>query len=90
MENIFGKTLNECKKLMEEAGEPSFRGKQLYQWLYEKKAAHFDDCTNLSKGLREKLKSGEFVDVADLMSAGRDEVQKVCAHKIQVLTRYKD
>ena len=43
--------------LMEEAGEPSFRGKQLYQWLYEKKAAQLDDCTNLSKNLREKLKS---------------------------------
>ncbi len=35
-------------------GEPAFRAKQVFQWLH-RGAVSFDDMTNLSKGLREKL-----------------------------------
>lgn len=38
-------------------GEPSFRAKQVYEWLWEKSCTDFDDMSNLSKPLREKLKS---------------------------------
>lgn len=37
--------------------EPSFRAKQIDQWLWQKGAKSFEDMTNLSKGLREKLKA---------------------------------
>jgi 23S rRNA (adenine2503-C2)-methyltransferase len=37
-------------------GEKKFRAKQVYQWLWEKGARSFDDMTNLSLDLREKLK----------------------------------
>lgn len=37
-------------------GEKSFRAKQVHEWLWQKSARSFDDMTNLSKGLREKLK----------------------------------
>ena len=36
-------------------GEPKFRAKQVFQWLH-RGAEHFDEMTNLSKALREKLK----------------------------------
>lgn len=36
-------------------GEPAYRAKQIFQWL-TRGAASFDDMTNLSKPLREKLK----------------------------------
>lgn len=37
-------------------GESKFRAKQVYEWLWKKSAYSFDDMSNLSKGLREKLK----------------------------------
>ena len=36
-------------------GLPAFRAKQLFAWLH--KGATFDEMTNLSKDLREKLKA---------------------------------
>jgi 23S rRNA (adenine2503-C2)-methyltransferase len=54
-ENIFGKDINECEVLMTELGEARYRGKQLYQWLYEKRCEKFDEMTNFSSGLRERL-----------------------------------
>ncbi|MCB0661634.1 MAG: 23S rRNA (adenine(2503)-C(2))-methyltransferase RlmN [Saprospiraceae bacterium] len=36
-------------------GEPGFRAKQISEWLWKKGARSFEEMTNLSKGLREKL-----------------------------------
>lgn len=36
-------------------GEPAFRAKQVYEWLWKKSAQSFDEMTNLSKELRAKL-----------------------------------
>ncbi len=46
---------NELKKEMEAIGEKSFRAGQIYDWLHVKLADHFDEMTNLSLKLREKL-----------------------------------
>ena len=51
-------TLPELKDEMAELGEKAFRAEQLYQWLHVKLARSFDEMTNLSKGLREKLSEG--------------------------------
>lgn len=44
------------QKEMEKIGEKPFRAKQIYEWLHVKLAEDFDEMTNLSKNLREKLK----------------------------------
>lgn len=36
-------------------GEKPFRAKQLYEWIHQKNAASFEEMTNLSRELREKL-----------------------------------
>ena len=36
-------------------GQPAFRGRQLFQWLYGKGATDFGQMTDLPKALREKL-----------------------------------
>lgn len=36
-------------------GQPRFRGRQLFKWLYEKGAASFDEMTDLPADLRERL-----------------------------------
>ena len=54
--DIKSMNLDELKSYMESIGEKTFRAKQLYQWMHEKQAASFDEMTNLSKSLQEKLK----------------------------------
>ena len=45
----------ELKKLMEEMGEKSFRAKQIYDWLHVKCADGFDEMSDISLALRQKL-----------------------------------
>ncbi len=42
--------------LTEELGERAFRAGQLYRWMHQRGATSFDEMTDLSKVLREKLK----------------------------------
>ena len=56
MEHLFGKTLTELENITEEMGLPSFRARQMAQWLYEKGIIHIDEMTNLSKADRHNLK----------------------------------
>ena len=46
----------ELKKEMEHLGEKAFRAKQVYEWLHVKLADRFDEMTNLSLKLRERMK----------------------------------
>ena len=48
-------SLDELKIEMESIGEKAFRAKQVYEWLHTKLADSFEEMTNLSKDLREKL-----------------------------------
>jgi len=56
MEHISGKSLKEIKKWMDDNGFPKFCASQVVNWIYQKKVFSFDEMTNLSKSLREKLK----------------------------------
>ena len=50
-------TFDELKIEMEGIGEKAFRAKQIYEWMHVKLVDSFDEMTNLSKALREKLDS---------------------------------
>ena len=56
MTDIKSLTLSELTQEMESIGEKKFRAAQIYSWLHERLVDDFDEMTNLSKGLREKLK----------------------------------
>jgi 23S rRNA (adenine2503-C2)-methyltransferase len=45
----------ELKEELESWGEKPFRAKQIWEWLWAKQAKSFEEMTNLSKGLRQKL-----------------------------------
>ncbi len=45
----------ELEEYIVSLGEPKFRAKQIYKWLYEK-ISDFDEMTNIPKALRERLK----------------------------------
>ncbi|WOQ72166.1 23S rRNA (adenine(2503)-C(2))-methyltransferase RlmN [Bacillus stratosphericus] len=56
MPSIYSFELNEIKDWLKEQGEKPFRATQIFEWLYEKHVTSFDEMSNLSKELREKLK----------------------------------
>lgn len=47
----------ELIKAITDLGEPAFRGKQIYEWLWKKSALSFAEMTNLSAALRTKLEA---------------------------------
>ena len=50
-----GLTLEELQSFCSEEGEPKFRAKQIFSWMYGHLADSFDEMQNLPKPLREKL-----------------------------------
>ena len=56
MKSIMDFTENELKEII----QPSFRVKQIYNWVYNNYVETFDDMNNIPKSLRETL-SSEFV-----------------------------
>ena len=58
----------ELMEAVAQMGEKPFRGKQIYEWLWSKRARSFDDMTNLSQEFRERLKEKfeiYFITIAD-------------------------
>jgi len=55
--NIRHLSLADIEQYFETLGEKKFRAKQVYEWLWLKPVQSFDAMTNLSKELREKLKT---------------------------------
>jgi 23S rRNA (adenine2503-C2)-methyltransferase len=53
--NLFGLEEGALAGVLHELGEPAYRSRQVYSWLYAKRARSFADMTNLGKGLRARL-----------------------------------
>ncbi len=56
MKNIKDYDFEELKIELKNLGEKPFRAEQIFKWLYSEKVESFDEMTNLSLELREKLK----------------------------------
>ncbi len=52
---LLGKSLAELTAWMEEQGQPAYRGKQLYQWLYQKGARSLSEISVFPKQFRESV-----------------------------------
>ena len=57
LKDIRSYNLDELKTEMELLSEKKFVASQIFSWLHKHKADSFDEMTNLSKDLREKLKA---------------------------------
>ena len=53
--NLLDLLPEEIESLVETLGAPRYRGRQLADWIYRKKAADFDRMTNLPRELRQAL-----------------------------------
>ena len=54
--NIKDYNLEELKQVIIDLGEKQFRAEQIFTWIYRENVTSFDEMTNLSLELREKLK----------------------------------
>ncbi len=53
--DIKSMSAEELEEFVVKLGDKKFRGAQIFQWLHQKLVTSFDEMTNLSKALREKL-----------------------------------
>ncbi|WP_309736532.1 23S rRNA (adenine(2503)-C(2))-methyltransferase RlmN [Chamaesiphon sp. OTE_75_metabat_556] len=53
---LLGMSLAELTTWVQEQGQPAYRGKQLYQWIYQQGAKSLADITVFSKQWRESVK----------------------------------
>lgn len=68
MQSILSLTHDEVEAWCLENGEKRFRADQIRRWLFENRAASFDEMLDLSKALREKLKSAFTLFSADVVA----------------------
>lgn len=54
-ESIYSLQPHQLEEWLKENGEKPFRAAQIFDWLYNKRVKTFEEMSNLSKGLREKL-----------------------------------
>lgn len=52
---IYDLELQDIQNWLKDIGEPAFRAAQIFDWLYVKRVSSFEEMSNLSKGLRNKL-----------------------------------
>ena len=57
MKNIKDYDLEELKEEIKKIGEKAYRAEQIFKWIYVDNIKSFDEMTNLSLELREKLKN---------------------------------
>jgi 23S rRNA (adenine2503-C2)-methyltransferase len=83
-QNIRNLNFPEIKAQFEAMGEKSFRAKQVFEWLWKKNAGTFEEMSNLSKDLREKLETHFYIDkiVLDDQQISSDKTIK-CAFEVE-------
>ncbi|HSD84508.1 MAG TPA: 23S rRNA (adenine(2503)-C(2))-methyltransferase RlmN [Anaerolineae bacterium] len=71
--SLYDLKFDEIQSLLREWGEPIFRAKQIWEWLYVQLAASYDAMTNLPKPLRDRLSAayllGRLTPQIDLLSS---------------------
>ena len=60
MKDLRSLTYEQLCEEVKAMGQPSFRAKQIYSWLHEKRVRDYSEMTNLPAALREKLASEYF------------------------------
>jgi 23S rRNA (adenine2503-C2)-methyltransferase len=75
----------QLREVVQSLGEKNFRADQIYSWLWEKSAASFDEMTNISKDLRQKL-----ADNFTLETLTEDKVQRSSDGTLKARYRLRD
>ena len=88
MKNLRDLEINDLKKLLEEMGEKPFRAKQIYTWLHQNLVEHYDEMTNISKGLRDRLSAEYSValpETVEVLTSKIDGTKKFIFRIVEVV-----
>ena len=58
-------TFDELKEALEAMGEKAYRASQIFSWIHSKAAGSFDEMSDISKALREKLKENFYLSLPE-------------------------
>lgn len=61
-------TEEKLQNYIESIGEKKFHAKQIFKWLHRFKVKSFDEMTDISKSLREKLKTNTYIYTIDIIT----------------------
>ncbi|MEW6522643.1 MAG: 23S rRNA (adenine(2503)-C(2))-methyltransferase RlmN [Bacillota bacterium] len=67
------KSLSELEQVCKAYGQPPYRAKQLWRWMYAAQARSFDSMTNLPAAFREQLSAGALLDACWIHERREDE-----------------
>jgi 23S rRNA (adenine2503-C2)-methyltransferase len=70
---LYDLDLPAIQALLESWGEPAYRARQLWEWLYVHLADSFDQMTNLPKPLRESLAEETTIGAPDVVDTAQSE-----------------
>jgi 23S rRNA (adenine2503-C2)-methyltransferase len=81
--NIRALSLQQLTELFEHINEPAFRAKQVFDWLWAKRAIEFEQMSNLSKNVREYLETNFVINAVQIseLQISNDRTIK-CAMKL--------
>lgn len=72
-------TLEKLEEYILSLGEKKFHAKQIFKWIHREKVSSFDEMTDISKSLREKLKENSYIlnlEIITVSSSKKDETKK--------------
>ena len=75
--------VEQLTELFKDINEPGFRAKQVYDWLWAKRAVNFDEMSNISKNLRDYLNDNFAINAVQIseLQISSDKTIK-CAMKL--------
>ena len=75
--------VEQLTELFKDINEPGFRAKQVYDWLWAKRAVNFDEMSNISKKLRDYLNDNFAINAVQIseLQISSDKTIK-CAMKL--------
>jgi len=85
MKAMLDLSLAEVEKLFVEMGEPKYRARQIFSWIYDKHVVEWSDMSNLPLRLREKLASQGVITTSQI-----EEVRKSKDGTTKLLIRLSD
>lgn len=76
MKSIYGIKKSDLEEYFISIGEKKFKATQVYEWVYRKKVLSFDEMTNISKDIREKLKKDFTFNKINIVKKQEDDLVK--------------
>lgn len=73
MVNISEFTKEELVEYIENLGEKKFHASQIYKWIHKENVTNFDDMTDISKSLRDKLKENTYILELNILEAQKSK-----------------